>query len=133
MRIVDHHSRRVRFTHECDPAAEMQMPRSRQPSGNSLKTDRPKQKFFHSYKFSQQFLDRLLTVEMTNAIGPLIGLWIVGITQQIDSKMSTPMWILLYGGLGIAVGLWIWGRRVIQTLGEDLTVITPSRYVLLFY
>ncbi|KAA0184608.1 Phosphate transporter [Fasciolopsis buskii] len=65
--------------------------------------------------------------DVSNAIGPLIGLWIVGVTQQIDSKMTTPMWILLYGGLGIAVGLWIWGRRVIQTLGEDLTIITPSR------
>ncbi|TPP57113.1 Phosphate transporter, partial [Fasciola gigantica] len=64
--------------------------------------------------------------DVSNAIGPLIGLWIVGVTQQIDSKMPTPIWILLYGGLGIAIGLWVWGRRVIQTLGEDLTIITPS-------
>ncbi|KAF5398843.1 Phosphate transporter, partial [Paragonimus heterotremus] len=64
--------------------------------------------------------------DVSNAIGPLIGLWIVGVTQTVNSKMAIPVWILLYGGLGISVGLWIWGRRVIQTLGEDLTNITPS-------
>ncbi|KER32398.1 hypothetical protein T265_12798 [Opisthorchis viverrini] len=64
--------------------------------------------------------------DVSNAIGPLIGLWIVGVTQTVNSKMPIPLWILIYGGFGIAIGLWIWGRRVIQTLGEDLTQITPS-------
>ncbi len=39
---------------------------------------------------------------------------------------STPAYILLYGGLGISIGLWAWGRRVIRTMGNDLTKITPS-------
>ncbi|CAL8096316.1 unnamed protein product [Calicophoron daubneyi] len=64
--------------------------------------------------------------DVSNAIGPLIGLWIVGTTQIVNSSMTTPIWILFYGGLGISVGLWVWGRRVIQTIGEDLTTITPS-------
>lgn len=64
--------------------------------------------------------------DVSNAIGPLIGLWIIGTTQTVNSESPTPIWILCYGGLGIAVGLWIWGRRVIQTLGNDLTHITPS-------
>ncbi|KAA3675590.1 solute carrier family 20 (sodium-dependent phosphate transporter) [Paragonimus westermani] len=64
--------------------------------------------------------------DVSNAIGPLMGLWIVGVTQDVSSKMANPYWILIYGGVGISVGLWVWGRRVIQTLGEDLTQITPS-------
>lgn len=40
---------------------------------------------------------------------------------------ATPVWLLFYGGVGICCGLWVWGRRVIQTMGKDLTPITPSR------
>ncbi|XP_074656459.1 sodium-dependent phosphate transporter 1-like [Tubulanus polymorphus] len=64
--------------------------------------------------------------DVSNAIGPLIGLWVVAVDGSIVSKTQTPIWILFYGGVGISVGLWIWGRRVIKTMGEDLTKITPS-------
>ncbi|CAH8476128.1 unnamed protein product [Schistosoma guineensis] len=64
--------------------------------------------------------------DVSNAIGPLIGLWLIATTQSVDSSKTTDVWILVYGGVGISVGLWIWGRRVIQTLGEDLTKISPS-------
>ena len=47
---------------------------------------------------------------------------------SVGVRSSTPLWVLFYGGLGISVGLWVWGRRVIRTIGEDLTKITPSRY-----
>lgn len=33
---------------------------------------------------------------------------------------------MLYGGIGISVGLWLWGRKVIKTIGSDLTKIVPS-------
>ena len=57
-----------------------------------------------------------------------MSLWLIGVSGHVQAKASTPIWILLYGGIGISMGLWIWGRRVIKTLGEDLTKITPSRY-----
>lgn len=63
----------------------------------------------------------------SNAIGPLVALWLVYITGDVMSTKATPTWLLLYGGLGICIGLWVWGRRVIQTMGRDLTPITPSR------
>ena len=47
----------------------------------------------------------------------------------MSSEQSTPVWILFYGGVGISIGLWIWGRRVIETIGTDLSSITPSRQV----
>uniref|UniRef100_A0A8C6MDT1 Phosphate transporter n=1 Tax=Nothobranchius furzeri TaxID=105023 RepID=A0A8C6MDT1_NOTFU len=64
--------------------------------------------------------------DVSNAIGPLVALWLVYSTGSVTSNMPTPIWLLLYGGVGICIGLWVWGRRVIQTMGKDLTPITPS-------
>lgn len=64
----------------------------------------------------------------SNAIGPLISLWVIYWSGMIQDKVLIPIWILVYGGVGICIGLFVWGRRVIKTVGEDLTPITPSRY-----
>uniref|UniRef100_A0A8C7BCQ0 Phosphate transporter n=1 Tax=Neovison vison TaxID=452646 RepID=A0A8C7BCQ0_NEOVI len=64
--------------------------------------------------------------DVSNAIGPLVALYLVYDTRDVSSKVATPIWLLLYGGVGICIGLWVWGRRVIQTMGKDLTPITPS-------
>ena len=65
----------------------------------------------------------------SNAIGPVISIWVIYDTGMIHSKAATPIWILLYGGAGIVIGLFFWGRRVIETIGESLTPVTPTRYV----
>ncbi|XP_050085887.1 sodium-dependent phosphate transporter 2 [Anopheles aquasalis] len=64
--------------------------------------------------------------DVSNAIGPLIALFMIYREGSVLQKSETPLYILLYGGLGISVGLWLWGRRVIETIGNDLTKITPS-------
>ncbi|XP_018020098.1 sodium-dependent phosphate transporter 1-B isoform X2 [Hyalella azteca] len=64
--------------------------------------------------------------DVSNAIGPLIALWAIYTEGSVAQKSEPPIYILLYGGLGISVGLWVWGRRVIKTIGEDLTKVTPS-------
>jgi len=64
--------------------------------------------------------------DVSNAIGPLIGLWAIYTEGNVGQKSEPPIYILLFGGIGISVGLWVWGRRVIKTIGEDLTKVTPS-------
>jgi sodium-dependent phosphate transporter len=66
--------------------------------------------------------------DVSNAIGPLVSIWLISTDPNGDvaGEAQTPVWLLLIGGVGISVGLWIWGRRVIKTMGEDLTTITPS-------
>ncbi|XP_012263706.2 sodium-dependent phosphate transporter 1-B [Athalia rosae] len=64
--------------------------------------------------------------DVSNAIGPLIALWAVYADGSVRQETETPLLILLYGGLGISIGLWIWGRKVIRTLGQDLARITPA-------
>jgi len=63
----------------------------------------------------------------SNAIGPLISLWLIGTSGFVSEKAPTPIFILMYGGIAISLGLCILGYRVIKTIGEDLTKITPSR------
>uniref|UniRef100_A0A8C5H311 Phosphate transporter n=1 Tax=Gouania willdenowi TaxID=441366 RepID=A0A8C5H311_GOUWI len=64
--------------------------------------------------------------DVSNAIGPLVALWMIYDQGGVMQDASTPVWLLFYGGIGICAGLWVWGRRVIQTMGKDLTPITPS-------
>lgn len=65
--------------------------------------------------------------DVSNAIGPLIALWLIYHSGEVVQSAATPWYLLLYGGAGIVAGLWILGRRVIKTIGSDLTKITPSR------
>ncbi|XP_058821781.1 sodium-dependent phosphate transporter 2 [Topomyia yanbarensis] len=64
--------------------------------------------------------------DVSNAIGPLIALFMIYREGSVLQKSETPLALLLYGGIGISLGLWLWGRRVIETIGNDLTKITPS-------
>lgn len=64
--------------------------------------------------------------DVSNAIGPVISLWLIYQNGEVVSKASTPIWILIYGGVGIILGLCLWGQKVIKTIGENLSPITPS-------
>ncbi|EDV97549.1 sodium-dependent phosphate transporter 1-B [Drosophila grimshawi] len=64
--------------------------------------------------------------DVSNAIGPLIALYMIYREGSVMQKAESPIYILIYGGIGISVGLWLWGRRVIETIGNDLTKITSS-------
>lgn len=66
--------------------------------------------------------------DVANAIGPLAA--VVSIVEhngEIAKKAALAWWILPLGGLGIVIGLAILGKKVIQTIGEGITHLTPSR------
>jgi len=75
----------------------------------------------------------LVSACCSNAIGPLVSIWTIGTSanNQLAAAAPAPLWILFYGGVGISIGLWVWGRRVIKTMGQDLAKITPSTFVVL--
>uniref|UniRef100_H2ZN41 Phosphate transporter n=1 Tax=Ciona savignyi TaxID=51511 RepID=H2ZN41_CIOSA len=65
--------------------------------------------------------------DVSNAIGPLIALWIVYWSGGVSQASPTPWYLLLFGGGGISIGVWAFGRRVMETIGKDITKVTPSR------
>lgn len=66
--------------------------------------------------------------DVANAIGPLAAVVsVVSNGGEIGSSSSLAPWILPLGGLGIVAGLALFGHRVIATIGEGITHLTPSR------
>ena len=66
--------------------------------------------------------------DVANAIGPLAAVVsIVGNNGEIAAKASLAWWILPLGGIGIVLGLAIFGKRVMATIGTGITHLTPSR------
>lgn len=66
--------------------------------------------------------------DVANAIGPLAAVVsIVNSGGEIAAKAELVWWILPLGGLGIVCGLAIFGRRVMATIGQGITHLTPSR------
>jgi PiT family inorganic phosphate transporter len=65
--------------------------------------------------------------DVANAIGPVAAIVAVIRTSQVTQEVSIPPWLLLAGGIGLAVGAYVWGKGVMETVGEKITVITPTR------
>ena len=65
--------------------------------------------------------------DVANAIGPLSAAYQAVTEHSISKTSSTPSWALLLGGCGIVIGLATWGWKVIKTVGEKITELTPSR------
>jgi PiT family inorganic phosphate transporter len=65
--------------------------------------------------------------DVANAIGPLSSAFQAISEGAIQAKSTTPLWALLLGGVGIVFGLATWGWKVIKTVGERITELTPSR------
>ncbi len=66
--------------------------------------------------------------DVANAVGPLAAVVsIVGAGGEVAQKSVMPAWILLLGGGGIVLGLVMYGHKVIATVGNNITELTPSR------
>lgn len=66
--------------------------------------------------------------DVSNAVGPLSVVYSIWSTQLFpESKEPTPIWILVYGGAAITIGLATYGWRLMSVLGNRLTLHSPSR------
>ena len=65
--------------------------------------------------------------DVANAVGPLAAVVSILKGGVVEMKVEMPTWILGLGGGFIVMGLMVWGYRVMATVGESITDITPSR------
>jgi PiT family inorganic phosphate transporter len=65
--------------------------------------------------------------DVANAIGPLAAIYEAVKEGAIATKAGTPLWIMVLGALGLAVGLALYGARLIRTVGKEITDLDNMR------
>ncbi|PCH84853.1 MAG: phosphate permease [Piscirickettsiaceae bacterium] len=65
--------------------------------------------------------------DVANAIGPLAAIHSIVQSGELTQSSALPIWILFVGGVGIVLGLAMYGRKVMETVGTKITELTPSR------
>jgi PiT family inorganic phosphate transporter len=65
--------------------------------------------------------------DVANAIGPLAVIYFIVKTGDIGTKVPVPIFLLVFGGIGIACGIGMAGHRVMDTIGRKITTLTNTR------
>jgi PiT family inorganic phosphate transporter len=65
--------------------------------------------------------------DVANAVGPLAAIYEAVKTGVIAAKAGTPLWIMVLGALGLAVGLALYGAKLIRTVGKEITELDQMR------
>jgi len=65
--------------------------------------------------------------DVANAIGPLAAILHSVSSGAIAAKVGIPLWIMFIGAVGISTGLFLYGPRLIRTVGEQITRMNPMR------
>ncbi len=65
--------------------------------------------------------------DVANAVGPLAAVYDALTTMQISTQAAIPLWIMMIGGVGIAIGLALFGPRLIKTVGSEITELDHIR------
>jgi len=65
--------------------------------------------------------------DVANAIGPLAVIYFLVKTGSVGAKVPVPVFLLLFGGIGIACGIGMAGHRVMETIGKKITTLTNTR------
>lgn len=65
--------------------------------------------------------------DVANAIGPLAAINDAIMSSEISKKVDIPFWVMAVGALGIAVGLALYGPKLIKTVGSEITELDQVR------
>lgn len=66
--------------------------------------------------------------DVANAVGPMAAIMsALKEGGEFGAKVNIATWILFLGAVGMVIGLVTYGHKVISTVGEGITHLTPSR------
>jgi PiT family inorganic phosphate transporter len=65
--------------------------------------------------------------DVANAVGPLAAVNDALTNLAVSTKASIPLWVMVTGGVGISVGLALFGPRLIKTVGSEITELDQMR------
>ena len=65
--------------------------------------------------------------DVANAVGPLAAVNDALTNLAISKKAAIPLWVMVVGGLGISIGLALFGPRLIKTVGSEITELDQMR------
>jgi PiT family inorganic phosphate transporter len=65
--------------------------------------------------------------DVANAIGPLAAINDAILSGEVHSKAGIPLWIMVIGAIGIAIGLALFGPKLIRTVGSEITELDKTR------
>ncbi len=65
--------------------------------------------------------------DVANAIGPLAAINDAVMSGGISAKAGIPLWVMAVGAIGIALGLALYGPKLIRTVGSEITELDQIR------
>jgi len=65
--------------------------------------------------------------DVANAVGPLAAIVHASQNGGIGEAVGIPLWVMMIGALGISVGLFLFGPKLIRIVGNQITKLNPMR------
>jgi len=65
--------------------------------------------------------------DVANAVGPLAAVNDALTHLAVSKKAAIPLWVMVVGGVGISIGLALFGPRLIKTVGSEITELDQMR------
>jgi len=65
--------------------------------------------------------------DVANAVGPLAAINDAIVHGGVVKKATIPLWVMMVGAVGIALGLALYGPKLIRTVGSEITELDKMR------
>jgi PiT family inorganic phosphate transporter len=65
--------------------------------------------------------------DVANAVGPLAAILSSAATDTLVTEVGVPLWVMLIGAVGISLGLFLFGPRIVRIVGGEITKMNPMR------